>query len=221
MSEFDENDRDTMEGVSLVLVDLVPLIFPDTIALDGTIFMRTCKPEHEMQFFMIGQLIKIIEECMGDLYVKHKGENWREEKVDELTEPGLVMLWYADGTDICGFLAFKLAQELYGKTLYLYEIQVLPRYQGKGIGSRLMHFFHQFARFVNDSTFNTSINYHRLLSTGATSLTVFSDNARALTWYTSHGYVPSVDCPADRQLRDGKVIKPSFYLLTRPVHYNE
>lgn len=217
MSTFDEEDQDAMESVASTLCKLVPSVFPDKITVNGKDFARICKPEHQIQVSMISRLIKVIDECMGDLYVKHKGVDWRQEKIEELTEPGLVMLWYADGINICGFLSFKLVMESYGKALYLYEIQILPQYQGKGVGARLMEQFHQLASLVNSQTSNTELELHSLLSTEATSLTVFSDNEKAFAWYKRNGYVECSDSPVDRVLRNGTVIKPPYYLLTRPL----
>lgn len=216
MSPFDESDMDLMDSVSDSLAKLVTQIFPDTLDIDGVTFTRKCVGQHKVEFYMVSRLVRVIDECMGDLYVKHKGENWRDEKIDELTESGLVTVWYADGVEMCGFMAFKLALELYGKCLYLYEVQVLPKYQGKRIGSIFMDLFHRFASAVNECSTNSMIPNHSLLDTTATSLTVFSDNERACEWYYRHGYVPTADSPCDKVMRD-RIIKPSFYLLTRPL----
>lgn len=215
--DFDENDLPAMDAVARAIVSLVPLAFPESISIGDKLLTRVCTSEADIEEPMLDKLVEVIDKCMGKLYVKHKGRNWKEEKLDELTEPGLVFVWYTCEEDICGFIAFKLVNELYGKTLYLYEIQILPEYQGKRFGSDLMTHFHRMAVIVNAATSNLNISSRALLSTRATSLTVFSDNVKALAWYTRIGYYPSPDCSTDRKLRGGKVVKPSFYLLTRPL----
>lgn len=215
--DFDENDFPAMDAVAQSIVSLVSLTFPESISIGDKVLTRVCTSEADIEEPMFDHLLEIIDKCMGKLYVKHKGANWKEEKLDEWAEPGLVFVWYKCEEVICGFIAFKLVLELYGKTLYLYEIQILPEYQGKRLGSELMTNFHRIAVMVNAATSDTNIPVHALLSTKATSLTVFSDNAKALAWYTRIGYYPSPDCDTDRKLRGGKVVKPSFYLLTRPL----
>lgn len=215
--EFDENDLPTMDLVSRTIVSLVPLVFTESVHLCDKLLTRVCTSEADIEEPMLHLLVEVIDKCMGKLYVKHKGRNWKDDKVDELTEPGLVFVWYTCGEDIGGFVAFKLVNELYGKTLYLYEIQILPEYQGKGFGSDLMKYFHQLTVVVNAATSNLNIPCHALLSANASSLTVFSDNVKALAWYTRIGYYPSPDSDTDRKLRGGKVVKPSYYLLTRPL----
>lgn len=215
--QFDENDLMAMDAVSRSIMSLVPLVFPQSISIEDIVLTRVCRSEADIDESMLDLLVEVIHKCMGKLYVKHKGKNWREEKLDELTEPGLVFTWYKCGNDLAAFIAFKLVEELYGKTLYLYEIQVLPEYQGKRLGTDLMKYFHRMALVVDAASTDSKVPYHAILTTKATSLTVFSDNVKAFAWYTRMGYIPSPDCSVDRKLRGGKVVKPSFYLLTRPI----
>lgn len=212
--DFDEDDYKSMDAVAKALVALAPQVFPDQLDIN---LSRVCKSQGDLTSHELTEFVDVIDACMGKLYVKHKGQNWRDEKIDELTEDGLVFLWYTDGSGVAGFMAFKLALELYGKTLYLYEIQILPKFQGKGLGKQFMDCFHRYAALVNGNALNPSIPHCSLLETGATSLTVFADNNKAVEWYKRLGYVHTSDSPADRRLRGGKVVKPSYYLLTRPL----
>ncbi|WPK24652.1 hypothetical protein PUMCH_001932 [Australozyma saopauloensis] len=49
-----------------------------------------------------------------------------------------------------------------------------------------------------------------------TGLTVFGENAVAFRWYTSLGYLLSSQSPCDRLLRNGRVVRPEYYILYRP-----
>lgn len=215
--DFDEDDYECMENVASSIKTLVPRVFHS----GDEKFTLECKTVAELDPAELQLFVSTIDECMGAMYVKHKGKNWQDEKYEELTEEGLVFVWLAeksgDKNEMCGFLAFKLALELYGKTLYLYEIQICPKLQEIGLGRKMMLSFHELARLLNASVGNLEISYNSLLETKYTSLTVFSDNTRALNWYHRLGYDFSSDSPRDRELRGGKVKKPSYYLLARPI----
>lgn len=216
--DFDEDNYECMENVANSIKTLVPRTF----RFGDEKFLLNCKTVAELDTPDLQLFVSTIDKCMGAMYVKHKGKNWQEEKFEELAEEGLVFVWLSEQnsdetSEMCGFLAFKLALELYGKTLYLYEIQISPRFQEIGLGRKLMLSFHELAKLLDASVGNLEISYSSLPSTKYTSLTVFSDNTRALNWYQRLGYDFTDDSPRDRELRGGKVKRPSYYLLARPI----
>ncbi|KAI5969097.1 RNY1, partial [Candida margitis] len=157
-------------------------------------------------------IVDVIEETIGDLYVKNNGNNWKREKKMELKEPGLIFVLFTDPktSKVVAFICFKLCLEDENNlVLYLYEIHVTSDHQGQGLGQYLIDQFHKLCVDLSNSS---NLLYRQL---SGTALTVFSDNERALSWYSNMGYKLTDDSPSDKLLRNGKVRKPDYYLLKR------
>ncbi|CAK9441327.1 uncharacterized protein LODBEIA_P51960 [Lodderomyces beijingensis] len=175
-------------------------------------------PASEIDEALLDQCINLIESNIGDLYARHKGANWKEEKLEEMSEPGLIVLWFTDPAaddddDLAGFISFKLClddDDIF--VLYLFEIHLAARYQGRKLGQMLIDQFHQFVEVGLQRSENALYRMVR-----GTSLTVFSDNTRALSWYKSMGYGLIDSSPRDRTLRSGKIVKPEYYLMRRDL----
>lgn len=216
--EFDEYSEDIMEPLSLEMAGLAKDNFPEQLLIGLSSFNRhiSVDPDEELEDFA-----DLIDQGMGDLYKSHRGPNWKEDKVDELSEIGLVFIWYTKegSSDVDALIAFKMTQPSYGKTLYLYEIQVKPENQGMKIGSLLISHFHQYASQLRQKASQKIVNLFLpgFLSTEYTGLTVFSDNEKALRWYKRLGYDLSEESPQDRHTRT-RCIKPDYYELCRRVH---
>lgn len=197
---FDESDPHLTQTVSALLAAAVHGIFPSELPPGGLHCSAAVADS--------APFVTLLHQCMGPYYVRHHGALWKHEKAREMAEPGLVYVWYGAGSSSpeprC-FLSCKVVSEPVGPTLYLYEIQVAPEFQGQGVGAALMRGFHRLAASVRE------------VAVVATGLTVFSDNSRALQWYTTLGYRLALDSPSDKNLRGGRIAKPSFYILTRPL----
>lgn len=170
------------------------------------------------------QIIDLIDLNLGVYYQTRLGKDWKDEKRDEMEESGLVYILYsilsADNSKLnklVAFISVKLVAELTAKVLYLYEIHIDPAFQSLGIGSTLISGFHDLAAKLNDSGDDKNNVSSPYFDNEGTGLTVFSDNDRALNWYFKLGYNFTLDSPRDKVLRNKKVVKPSYYLLTRPL----
>lgn len=210
--DFDENNDEFMSALAASMVTLVPHIFPGEIAVDTYKLQLNYDTEARVDPQFKAQLINVIDRCMGPLYIDKKGSQWKTEKLQELNTPGLVFVWYEqDLTPVC-FISFKMCEEPYGQCLYLYEIQVLPCAQGHSVGSTLLQSFHGLSKLLNSLSTLPDLQH---FENSFTSLTVFADNHQALSWYMRNAYKQAPDSPSDRTMRNGKVIKPDYYLLYR------
>lgn len=216
-ADFDETNEEFMVFLSESMADLVPRVFAPLIEISGKTHTRKCAAVANMEFIQIQRFLGVVEKCLGTFYTKHKGQNWKEEKLEEMAEPGLIYIWYEHEGAISCFLSMMMVLEPVGKTLYLYEIQVLPEFQNLHLGSGVMNNFHNFGTFLNSKSQDLSPGLYKHFSALATGLTVFSDNERAFNWYLKLGYNFAVDSPLDKRLRNGRIVKPSFYILSRPL----
>lgn len=154
----------------------------------------------------VAPFLRLIELTMAPLYRKHKGDQWTLEKQMEMREPGIVYVWIEDARQVpVAFVTVKVVLNDGMVVLYLYEIHVLPRYHGKRLGAYLINGVHQLT---------ATVTYPYPLQ--ATCLTVFSDNHRALVWYTKLGYRLSRSSPTDIVLR-GRIKKPQCYYMERLI----
>ncbi|EAZ63498.2 Histone-specific N-acetyltransferase NAT4 [Scheffersomyces stipitis CBS 6054] len=168
---------------------------------------------HSIQPELLSEFVDLVDTNLGKLYVKHSGNNWKENKRKEMSDEGLVYLWILDRANgtLMGFMSFKLCDEGEDATvLYLYEIHIVPQYKSLKYGGQLMDVLHSIAK---DLTVQAGPWYFE--SCLATCLTVFTDNTMALQWYLKLGYQLHPGSPQDRKLR-GKTIKPDYYILFRP-----
>ncbi|GEQ66690.1 hypothetical protein JCM33374_g353 [Metschnikowia sp. JCM 33374] len=215
LERFDESDEMFMASLSQSMADLIPQIFPGEMDMAGQIHTLHILPVSQMDTPQIEQFLGVVDKCLGPFYARHKGPSWKIDKLDEMAEPGLIYIWYEHHGSVSCFLSLMMVLEPLGKTLYLYEIHVSPEYQGRRLGSRLMGFFHDYGNFLNQKAHQSPSGQTRHLASVATGLTVFSDNEKAKNWYFKLGYDFSADSPLDKRLRNGKVVKPSFYILYR------
>ncbi|KAG7665260.1 NAT4 [[Candida] subhashii] len=208
LQEFDERNAILMDHIGDNLVQESKKEFE----LDG--FESHCLLGEDLPDEQLEQFCDLIEEGLGELYIRHKGEDWKSEKEFELTEPGLAVVWFTEkaSDDLVGFLAFKVCLDDEDKlVLYLYEIHISEAFKGMGRGSSLIKQFHDFCVLLHSS--HNPLYKHLQ----GTSLTVFAENSRAHQWYTSLGYSLTKGSPRDKVLRSGKVIKPAYYLMRRKL----
>lgn len=225
MVMFDETDKEQMAAVAEAVAAEARAVFAPRwhdAALNVV-------PGHKLPPAQLEQLLQLLDTTIGLLYHDIEGPDWKQEKVDEMQEKGLVYAWYGD--DVMAFVSFMLVEEEGVKVLYLYEIHVDPRAQGEGLGGEMVGNLHQLARALDraaagtgagttgtkisttgTSTTGTGTRQH--LSCKGTSLTVFSKNQKAFEWYKKLGYELAEHSPVDRWLR-GRRVKPSYYIMTR------
>lgn len=206
---FDETNKLQMTQVADSIACHVPEVFEPTLATTSCVGELQCAPVHKLTWPKLDQFLQLLDNTIGDLYSMIVGPEWKKEKVIEMQETGLVAVWYQNAdADLMAFVTFMLVVELGQKRLYLFEIHVHPKFQGSKLGSQLIEGFHKLARSLN--SYNDP-----LLSCKGTSLTVFSKNERAFSWYTKLGYRLSEESPTDRTLRSGKIVKPDYYIMSR------
>lgn len=208
--EFNEEDPFLMEAIA---EDLQFNFIEGAFSVGN--FTTYSEVAHNLSDSQMQDFIDLIDDNIGDLYVKYRGNGWMDDKEEEMTEPGLVIVWFKDkdnDDELVGYLSFKLCvddDDVF--VLYLFEIHLAEQYQGKKYGQHIINQFHDFAKLLRNSDNNV---YKTVKGTG---LTVFSDNERAIKWYTNLGYKLTEGSPVDKKLRGGKVIKPEYYLMRRSI----
>lgn len=216
---FDELNSELIVGLSESITKMIPNVFPDTLSNipDSKLRYSTVNELTIKEMWpTISDFLEVISSTLGTYYLRHHGLQWKHDKIAEMNCDGLVYLWYQNGeSEIVGFISFLMALEESKKVLYLYEVHVLPQFQSKRVGSTLLRYFHHFAIYLNSQA-TADYQYSSCFNNLATNLTVFSDNLKALSWYFKLGYRYTDLSPRDKVLRNGKVIKPEYYLLTRP-----
>lgn len=245
--DFDEDDPNITIPLSVSIAKVAEFLFAPTIEIGAKTLSRRCTSALQLSSHDLAALLQLLEQCIGDFYVKHKGDDWKRLKAEEMLDPSLVYIWYSDGSEMGCFVSFRVVEEEYGKSLYLYEIHVKPLYQKKQIGRKLITAFHELATYLNvlagvfpsdlidsgESKFAAAekkalidqslmrdlkaLPQNKHFAVSGTGLTVFSDNTRALTWYLGLGYLFASNSPVDRTLRRGVIKKPEYYILYRPT----
>ncbi|KAJ1672943.1 hypothetical protein EV182_006187, partial [Spiromyces aspiralis] len=163
---------------------------------------------------LIARLLDIIEEGVGTYYrnseVGWNSKKKRKELVDPLAR--YIVICEAGGecpNSIAAFAAFQLSfeeTEVNGverelPIIYCYELHVLPRHQGKGLGTYLMELLQEIG-----SRWNMQAIF----------LTVFKENWQALKFYQRLGFKPDPISPS--QYLGGKYADNYDYeILSKPL----
>lgn len=199
---LNEDDHVLMESIA----DDLCKIAPKVLKVEGSTFH--CAPVEDVSTSQLLKFIQLLELNLDGYYKKHVGENWLDDKEEEMQESGLCYAWYTIDKKLVSFISFKLCYFEGIKVLYLYEIHVHPKFQGLQWGSKILSKFHEFPAYLNKRALG------HLNDIEGVSLTVFSSNEKALKWYVREGYTFTKGSPRDKNLRGG-VVKPDFYLLIR------
>lgn len=176
------------------------------------------------------ECLKLLDLNLGKVYETVNGRKWRISKREEMLEPGLVYVLFRlkETGKLLGFLSVKIINEIDFHLLYLYEIQLDPRYRNLRFGSFLMRKLEEIVKSINESgkvkklwykNFKEDyddINDPNLLLTGI-GLTVFSVNKGARKLYQRFGYKLHHDSETDKVLRNGKIIEPDYYMLEKQI----
>lgn len=212
--EYDEDDEYQTEQVAESIAPRLKSVFPEK--LSDSVSLQSIAPVHLIEEHVVEWFLTMVEKNLGKFYLAKNGDDWKEEKFEEMMESGLIYISYRDNdNNLAGFLSVKLVNEFSSKSLYLYEIHIDQQYQGLGLGSKLIEGFHNAAGELKLLYNNPDVNYSQYFNLSRTSLTVFSDN-RALSWYFKLGYFINEDSPRDKVLRT-KVTKPAYYMLSKKL----
>ncbi|CAX42006.1 histone-specific N-acetyltransferase, putative [Candida dubliniensis CD36] len=212
-NKFSEDDPFLMEEIAEDLV--LNHLTTNTFSLPN--YRTHIETTHNIQENQLHDFIQLIDDNLGDLYVKSQEQNWKDNKQEEMSEPGLIYVWFTETTtddddELVGFVSFKLCEDDDGIfVLYLFEIHLTEKYQGQKLGQLLIDQFHEFAKSLQ----NSSNKLYSMLE--GTALTVFTKNTKALNWYKKMNYELTERSPMDKKLRNGTVIKPVLYLMRRKL----
>lgn len=194
------------------LIPFIPESFPSKI----TTTTSTTTTEYTIQIHKepsnVKPYLNLVKINLDKFYTSQHGHDWELEKEKEMKEDGLLYISYHDSikNNLIAFISLMDTLDNGIRVLYLYEIHIDPIHQGEGIGKFLINGFHQLA-------FKLSKSSIQLGNLKGTKLTVFSGNEFAINWYKKFGYKLSDDSPVDKKLRNGKIIKPNYYLLFRSI----
>ncbi|KAK8146090.1 hypothetical protein G3M48_003627 [Beauveria asiatica] len=108
--------------------------------------------------------------------------------------------------EICAFTSFMPTWEDNKPVVYCYEIHLLPKLEGSGLGRLLM------------SHVTTAAD--RIGALHKTMLTCFTANTRARRFYEKLGFAVDDSSPRPRRLRD-KVVEPEYVILYRPTRSDD
>jgi N-alpha-acetyltransferase 40 len=161
---------------------------------------------------------KILDSCL-DLVELTSAEHYRKsemgwsraKKRKEMVLPDLKFILFLKSpyasepgaeNAVLGFISFMITYEDGHEVVYVYEVHLLPEWQGKGLGRQLMGFVEAIARNVG---------------VGKAMLTVFKANDRAVRGYEKLGYVEDDFSPGPRVLRNGAIKEPTYVILSKTL----
>ncbi|KAI9838728.1 MAG: hypothetical protein M1837_002431 [Sclerophora amabilis] len=108
----------------------------------------------------------------------------------------------SEARQLAGFLSFMPTYEDGKEVVYCYELHLSPLLRGKGVGKKLM---------------SQMEDVGRQIGVCKAMLTVFVDNENGLRFYERVGYVEDEFSPAPIRLRNGKVKKASYVILSKAL----
>ncbi|ODV96873.1 hypothetical protein PACTADRAFT_48674 [Pachysolen tannophilus NRRL Y-2460] len=208
-----------INDLSNEIVSLAEKIFPSRLVIediedndnDERFLQLSVKHINNLDSEIISSCLNLLELNLSHYYIKYNGENWKDGKLLEMHEDGLIYVYYTDYKNKCNvpiFLSFMNTIDNGLKVFYLYEIQIAENYRNRKNGRLLLSKFHDLC-----SEFNQKSN-EKLYGTA---LTVFSENEAAYRFYLHNGYSITNYSPKDKKLRHGKILKPEYYILSRPL----
>lgn len=207
---IDEENEQLMKDMGLVLSQSCLLAFEN---LENVQF----RPSHQLSRFDLNRFLGLIADNLDEYYEKRQGSGWKVNKFSEMQEPGLVYAWCSVNNVLVGFILFKVCNDEDTRVLYLYEIHVDPKYHSQKYGTKFMNSFYELAKNIPNYIDTKSPLFSYFTNIQFTQLTVFSDNLKALDWYTRLGYTYNHNSPLPTTLRSGKVINPEYFILEKLI----
>ncbi|CCF55623.1 hypothetical protein KAFR_0A01850 [Kazachstania africana CBS 2517] len=190
---------------------------------------------------LLDSFLEILDNNLGNKYEKisreiyDNNDSWKKNKLVEMKSPGLIYVSYwkeeAEKKTCALFLSFMLTEEDFVvddirkfSVIYLYEIQLIEKYRGCQLGTRLIKGLSNVCQIAQ-------VKIRPAFPLIGIQLTVFSDNKRAIKFYERIGMKFTYGSPKDevdkiesRKTRTSvnrktlKVVrKPIYYLLYLPV----
>jgi ribosomal protein S18 acetylase RimI-like enzyme len=201
----------------------VPASLAHFTAKDGHEYDVQLSSSDHIGATLLGQLCDLVEETSAEDYEK-SSRGWHycdkkaemrhphmkfllpyEKEVEEEEEgvdEGAAPVWL--GSSLTGFCSFMLCREKRVPVIYIYEIHLFNRdgCRGNGVGKKLMELVETIGRRAG---------------VVKSMLTVFTTNVRAEGFYRSLGYSEDQVSPRIRVLKNGKVKKPEYFILSKDL----
>jgi N-alpha-acetyltransferase 40 len=152
---------------------------------------------------LLKQCLQLIERTSAQDYDSSETKWSNSKKWKEMRLPDMkYIILRSPDNKLVGFVSFMVTYEDGHEVVYVYEIHVVPEWQGNGLGWNLMRVVEVFAKNVGVSK---------------VMLTVFRSNNGAVKWYDKLGYREDEFSPGPRKLRNGTVKQPSYIILSKPI----
>jgi ribosomal protein S18 acetylase RimI-like enzyme len=151
---------------------------------------------------VIDQCFQLVELTSAEDYRKSE-MGWspvKKRKEMQLPDLKYLVLQSSQDLDVQGFISFMVTYEDGREVLYVYEIHLTPRLQGKGLGRKLMEVAEQVGR---------NVGLEKVM------LTVFRSNTTAVGMYAKLGYSVDEYSPQPKILRNGAVKESSYVILSK------
>lgn len=105
-----------------------------------------------------------------------------------------------DSATLGGFVSFMITYEDGHEVIYVYEVHLVAKLRGQGVGTVLMQLVE---------------NVGRKAQVEKCMLTVFKANKKAVKWYERCGYTRDDFSPGPRVLRNGRIKEPTYLILSK------
>ena len=183
--------------------DLTTILFQDVVKLPPQIRCGDAKSILKTGESLLKECLQLIELTSAQDY-KDSGKGWsNSKKWKEMRLPDMkYIILLAPEDKVAGFVSFMVTYEDDHEVVYIYEIHLVPNWQGIRLGRNMMQVVEAFAENVGVSKIM---------------LTVFRTNEGAVKWYEKLGYQEDSYSPGPRKLRNGTVKQPSYIILSKPV----
>ncbi|KAM3508148.1 hypothetical protein MY10362_001353 [Beauveria mimosiformis] len=191
-------------------------------------YVKSLRSPEDMQDAELEACFGLVERTSSHDYRRAAGGWHPEAKRAEMRSPGLRYILVRGGAEaaaagvaasdepatensggdgeICAFTSFMPTWEDNKPVVYCYEIHLLPKLEGTGLGRLLM------------SHVTTAAD--RIGALHKTMLTCFTANTRARRFYEKLGFAVDDSSPRPRRLRD-KVVEPEYVILYRPTRSDD
>lgn len=153
---------------------------------------------------VLDECFHLVESTSAEDYRK-SGQGWsplKKKKEMQLPDLKYLVLRASQSLLVLGFISFMVTYEDGYEVLYVYEIHLVPNFQGKGLGRRLMEVAEHVGR---------KVGLEKVM------LTVFRSNTMAVGMYEKLGYAVDEYSPQPRRLRNGGFKESSYVILSKSL----
>ncbi|KAF3936611.1 hypothetical protein ABW19_dt0209155 [Dactylella cylindrospora] len=185
---------------------------PQSSSYNIELYMSSTLPDN-----VFSDCFDLLEANLSESY-RATTKGWQpKKKKEEMKHPAMRYLILTSGstteptsTDpekiqptFVGFLEFMVTEEEGSEVIYTYEIDIVPSYQGLGLGRKLLDVAEEFGKRVGVEK---------------AMLTVFDSNRGARRFYEREGYEIDDISPEPKILRNGLVKQPTFHILSKVLN---